>query len=1204
MSVSQLSQDFSPPFDDAVRFLARHAGNGGIYGLKGSAKSFLVAAAVRNGARTVVLVLPDGEEAASAALDLRFYLGEEEVSGHPLAEQAVHYPSSNVLPYSFGGFESDVRLGRMTALHRLCTSPSPRVIVLGLDALIRKVVPKTIFENKSFSLEIGQDIDRDRIVASLAAAGYSRAPLVEDAGDFSVRGFIIDVYSPLYPYPTRIEQNGDRVESIRFFDPTNQRSRDSLSEVQVCPVNIMIPDGRLRETGLRRLVAACEDRGVEKRVRQSLLDDFRHGVRFPGADYYLPYFVDDMDSLFDYLPRDAAICVPHEDILARAFEDLLEEIHRGRESAGEEGLPVPEPEDLYLSPDALLGRIRNFREITISELESEESDSTSYRVQCDSNSDIRTDLMKSKAYDSGMSNLVKRLADWRETGNEVYLVSHTRGQAHRLLKLLEPYSLGVDFRGSPFDPSNLDSSPVPGIRLYVGPLTSGFRLPDARRIALTEEEIFGSRVRTPPRKRARGTLISSLTDLVEGNAVVHEDYGIGIFRGLTRKEFEGVPGEVMVIEFAGGDLLYHPVERLQVIQKYVSGSEGPPRVDRLGGKGWAKTKNRVKQSIREMAKELLDIFAKRQVSKREPYSPMDETFAAFEASFQFEETPDQARAIQDVMESMDSDKPMDMLVCGDVGYGKTEVALRAAFRAMMDGKQVAILVPTTVLAQQHYDTITRRFGGYPFHLDVLSRFRSTAQQKESIKRLKSGKLDIVVGTHRLLAKDVEFRDLGLLVVDEEHRFGVAHKEKIKKYKAQVDVLTLTATPIPRTLNMSLTGIRDLSVIETPPNNRRSIRTHVMRQTDEVVREAILRELNRGGQVFYLHNRVQTISRRCAALQRLIPEGRFAIAHGQMADRELERVMVTFVTGQVNVLVCTSIIESGLDIPTANTMIIERSDAFGLADLYQLRGRVGRSHVRAYAYLLTPPETLMTPDAIKRLAVIQEHSDLGQGFRIAMRDMEIRGAGSILGTSQSGHVALVGYEMYMDLLEEAVQEIKGETPPSRIDPEIQLRIEILIPEDYVPEPQQRMNLYKRLSRASANSEIDEIEDEILDLYGKVPEQAYHLIQVMRIRTAMKEIRVLRLDYSGHHLVLSFDPETDLSPEALVAWAQSDERVRLLPGDRLSYRIGKVDAESRIDACFKLLDFIGKAISRGRTVASPSGIPGPMPEKARTQGLKNR
>lgn len=1204
MTVSQPSESFSSTFDNCVRFLSRHTGNGGVYGLQGSASSFLLAAAVRSDARPFVVILPDGEAASSNALDLRFYLGEEEISTSPLHEDIAHYPSSEVLPYSFGAFESDVWLGRMTTLFRLCSYKAPRVITVGLDALLRRVIPRSVFLTNTLSLEVGQDLDRDAITERLTAAGYSRAPLVEDAGDFSVRGFIFDIYSPLYPYPARIEQMGDKIESIRFFDPSNQRSRESVSTIEICPIHMMIPDRESRDRGVEGVVATCEDRGIEKRVRQRLVDDFTHGVRFPGADYYLPYFLHNLECLFDYLPKDTTIVLPQRDTLARVFEDLLEETYRGRQSADEQGLPVPEPEDLYLAPDEFEQRVESFRTVIVSELEIEEGNRASYHIPCSANRDVRTDLLKAKAYDAGMSGLVNRLSEWRDDGNEIFLVSHTRGQAHRLLKLLEPYSLGLDFRGAPFDPSNLDTDPVPGIRLYVGPLTAGFRMPEARRIALTEEEIFGSRVRTPARKRARGTLISSLTDLVEGHAVVHEDYGIGIFRGLTRKEFEGIPGEVMVIEFAGGDLLYHPVERLQVIQKYVSGSEEPPKIDRLGGRGWAKTKNRVKKSIREMAKELLDIFAKRQVSKREPYSPIDETFAAFEASFEFEETPDQARAIQDVMEAMDADKPMDRLVCGDVGYGKTEVALRAAFRAMMDGKQVAVLVPTTVLAQQHYDTFTRRFNGLPIDVEVLSRFRSPAEQRDTIKRLKAGKLDLVVGTHRLLAKDVEFRDLGLLVVDEEQRFGVAHKEKIKRYKAQVDILTLTATPIPRTLNLSLTGIRDLSVIETPPTNRRSIRTHVMRQTDEVIRESILREINRGGQVFYLHNRVQTIARRCVALQRLIPEGRFAVAHGQMADRELERVMVDFVTGQINVLVCTSIIESGLDIPTANTMIIERSDTFGLADLYQLRGRVGRSHVRAYAYFLTPPETLMTPDAIKRLAVIQEFTDLGQGFRIAMRDMEIRGAGNILGTSQSGHVAQVGYEMYLDLLEQAVQEIKGELPPSRIDPEIRLMLEALIPEAYVPEPQQRMNLYKRLSRASANSEIDDIEEEILDLYGKAPDQVNNLVQLMRIRLAMKEIRILRLDYSKQDLVLTFDSETELSPTTLVAWAQRDDRVRLLPGDRLAYRIGEVDTDARIQSCMRLLDFIREAISAERPPEIPTGPPGPSPEKSGILGLKKR
>ncbi len=471
---------------------------------------------------------------------------------------------------------------------------------------------------------------------------------------------------------------------------------------------------------------------------------------------------------------------------------------------------------------------------------------------------------------------------------------------------------------------------------------------------------------------------------------------------------------------------------------------------------------------------------------------------------------------------------------------------------------------------------------------MLSRFRSPAEQKEALKRLAHGKVDLVIGTHRLLQKDVAFKDLGLLVVDEEQRFGVAHKERIKKYKAHVDVLTLTATPIPRTLNLSLTGIRDLSVIETPPMNRQSIRTHVMRQSDEVIREALLRELSRGGQAFYLHNRVQTIYKRAAALQKLVPEGRFGVAHGQMVDRELERVMMEFVTGKINILVCTSIIESGLDIPRANTIVIERADTFGLADLYQLRGRVGRSQMRAYAYLLTPPETLMTLDAIKRLSVIQEYSNLGQGFRIAMRDMEIRGAGNILGTSQSGHVAQVGYEMYLDLLEQAIQEIKGDQPPPRIDPDIRLKLEALIPEDYVPDPQQRMNLYKRLSRAAEQAEIDEIEEEIIDLYGRTPLQVSHLMQVMRIRLAMKEVRIQRLDYNERDLVLAFDPETQVNPQILIAWAHQDRRIRLLPGDRLALHVGKVDPESRIKKCIALLERLAEA-TYGRESAPASVLP---------------
>ncbi len=1186
MTVDLAAQQLPEFLDQAVKLLSGHAAKGGVYGLKGSAAAFLIAAAVKRNSGPLVLVLPDGDTASGVASDIRFYLGEGETPGNPLLEQVMHYPSSDMRPYASAGFETDVWTSRLATLFRLCHANAPRVVTVGLDALMRRVVPKAAFGDTSFSIGVDRELDRELLLQRLVLAGYNRAPLVEDVGDFSVRGFIIDIYPPLYQYPLRIEQTGDFVESIRFFDPANQRSRDHLPEVEVSPVHMFIPDDQTLEQGLRTVLEACEELGCEKRVRQRLLDDFQHRLRVPGAENYLPYFYSGLDSLLDYLPRDAVVVLPDEPTLSRAAEELEEEVAVGWEAARNEGLPVPSPESLYVLRGDLSRRIQAFRTVVLSHLELEDQDRTTMRVPCTGNQDIRAGLAGVKAYDAGMSGLVKRLDSWRNDGAEVLLVSHTQGQASRLLKLLEPYALNIDFRGEGFDPVHLHAVPVPGIRLYVGGLTSGFRMEQARRIVITEEEIFGPRVRATSRRRARGTFISSLTDLAEQEAVVHEDYGIGIFRGLMTKEFDGVAGEVMVIEYAGGDILYHPVERLQVIQKYVSGAEEPPRIDRLGGKGWAKTRAKVKKSLREMAGELLEIYAKRQVSSREPYSPADENFTAFEASFAFEETPDQAKTIQDVMEAMDKDKPMDVLVCGDVGYGKTEVALRAAFRAVMDHRQVAILVPTTVLAQQHFDTFNRRFAGYPIAVDVVSRFRSSADVKEVCKRLEEGKIDVIIGTHKLLNKNVNFRDLGLLVVDEEHRFGVAHKEKIKKYKAHVDILTLTATPIPRTLNLSLVGIRDLSVIETPPSNRKSIRTHVVKGSDEVVRAAIFREVSRGGQVFYLHNRVRSIFRRTAALKALVPEGSFGVAHGQMADNELEKVMLDFVTGKINVLVCTNIIESGLDIPRANTIIIERADTFGLADLYQLRGRVGRSNVRAYAYLLTPPETLMTPDAAKRLSVIQEYSDLGQGFRIAMRDMEIRGAGNILGTSQSGHVAQVGYEMYLELLEEAVQEMKGETPPPRIDPEIRLKVETLIPEAYVPDPRQRMNLYKRLSRAADGTEIDEIEDEILDLYGKAPGQVDHLVRIMRIRLAMKEIRMLKLEYNPPNLIATFDPETPLNPDEFVAWAQSDfRRIRLLPNDRLMYRIGDGDPERRIAGCQELLDNLNTIIGARPSPAVP-------------------
>ena len=1164
--------------DEIIHFISSSSHPGAVYGLKGSAGSYLIASAVKRGSPTIIKVELDSDASSSSARDTGFFLGLDETAYSTVDSKICHYPSTSTQPYSFAAFESDVWINRAAAMYNLSEGQKPRLLTISLDSLLRKVVPRKSFLSTLLNLAVGQELEREYILEALKDAGYRRAPLVEDVGDFSVRGYIIDLFSPLYFNPVRIEQSGDLIDSIRFFDPVNQRSKDSVQEITISPVNAFIIHESSVDKGIERFVEACERHGVEKRIRQGLLEDLKIRARFPGAENYLPYFFEALEPIISYFPSDSIMVLPDMETTQRTIEELWDEIEQGYKNALESGFPVPDPTDLYLTGNELLERIKTFRNVIFGDLELAGDNLQSFRLDCVSNADIRSGLVKSQAFDTAMSNLVKKFTSWRDVGCAVNLISHTQGQATRLLKLLEPYSIGLDFGETQFNVSNTSSSITPSISLFVGDLSSGFRAERSGLVFLTEEEIFGARVRSSSKKRARGLFISSLDDLSEGESVVHEDYGIGVFRGLVKKEFDGITSEVMVIEYAGGDLLYHPVERLQSIQKYVSGTDIAPRIDRLGGKGWEKTKARIKKSIKEMAKDLLEIYAKRQTATRPPYAAIDDDFAAFEASFEFEETPDQAKAIQDVMDSLDSDRPMDRLVCGDVGYGKTEVAIRAAFRVVMDGKQVAVLVPTTVLAQQHYETFCKRFRGYPIAVESLSRFRSPAEQKEIVEKLANGKTDLVVGTHRLLQKDVHFKDIGLLVLDEEQRFGVAHKERIKKFRAHIDVLTLTATPIPRTLNLSLSGIRDLSIIETPPANRRSIRTYVMSQSDEVIKEAVTRELGRGGQVFYLHNRVQTIYQRAASLQRLIPEARIGVAHGQMGDGELEQVMLDFVSGNLNTLVCTSIIESGLDIPRANTIVIERADTLGLADLYQLKGRVGRSHVRAYAYLLTPPETLMTADAVKRLAVIQEHTELGQGFRVAMRDMEIRGAGNILGTSQSGHVGQVGYEMYLDLLEEAVSEMKGEPIEEKIDPEIHLKIETLIPDDYVPDPKQRMNLYKKLSKASNQNEIDEIEDEIVDLYGKQPIEVLQLISLMRIRYEMKELGLLKLDYSNRELIFSFAPDPRIEPQRLIELIQTDKRMRLIPGDRLGYKLTTEEIDKRIDLCFKLLNRLKSLIEK--------------------------
>jgi transcription-repair coupling factor (superfamily II helicase) len=743
--------------------------------------------------------------------------------------------------------------------------------------------------------------------------------------------------------------------------------------------------------------------------------------------------------------------------------------------------------------------------------------------------------------------------------------------AERLQEMLENHGLRPNFSPKPFSVwTPADSSGWHGT-LVLGNLHRGFSFPKAGLTIITESELFGEK---RPRKRPaiplRDHALAAFSELQLEDYVVHSDHGIGIYRGLLKLTLGEEEHDFLLIEYQGGDKLYLPVYRLNLVQKYAGGGENGPRLDKLGGTSWERSKTRVRKSLRELAEELVKLYATRTVLKGYVFPPADEIYREFEASFEYEETPDQLQAIAEVQKDMGGEKAMDRLVCGDVGFGKTEVALRAAFRAMMAGKQVAVLVPTTVLAQQHYQTFSRRFSSYPFRVEMLSRFRSPAEQKKIIQDLLKGKVDLVIGTHRLLQKDLVFKDLGLLVVDEEHRFGVTHKEKLKQLRANVDALTLTATPIPRTLQMSLTGIRDLSVIETPPEERQSIRTYVTEFDEEIIRDAVRRELRRGGQVFFVHNRVQSIEAMGRLLRKLVPEARIGIAHGQMAERDLEQMMLSFVKKEVDLLLTTTIIESGLDFPSANTILINRADKLGLAQMYQLRGRVGRSNERAYAYLLVPGLAALTSDARKRLEALQEVTELGSGMKLALHDLEIRGAGALLGDAQSGHVAAVGYDMYLQILEEAVQEMKGEEVVPEVEPEMDLPLPALIPSDYLDDIHQRLIFYRRLASARSDQDLEEVREELRDRYGPFPSSLENLLQLMDLKLLLKRARVRRVSWEREKMVITFDPQAPMDPQRLVSAVARGKGTReFTPDQRLKLRPASKDWPGRIGETKKIL-----------------------------------
>ena len=1048
--------------------------------------------------------------------DLTFFY---ELTGRPV-EDLAWLPEWETLPYEATAPHVGLIAHRMTTLHRLLVS-TPTILVTSVAAAMHRVLPRSTFEQAVFRFETAAAFERDLLITDLLRLGYRRVSVVEIPGEFSIRGGIVDIFSTAYPNPIRVEFLGDQVESIRLFDPSTQTSITKLNEGWVLPA--------------REFVRSSDDPDAIVPIQAD-------------AEWRSPDLYESMDTLFDYLSTSPYLALDQPDALKKACESAWEKIDDGylRHVDRDATHPYPSPERLFLTWQGIQQRIERWPMLALEPLAAPDStwnQTFSFSAQAPGSIGLG---IRGTAFSQTLS-----LLEGLRNEHRVVLVARSRGQVDRLLALLREHDLPAD----PWKPTVWSSDRTGKLPFYVlhGDLSAGFLSGDLRLALLTEEELFAKGARHKPQPKSRtATFLSSLEDLNVGDYVVHVQHGIAKYRGLKRLSVQDFESDFLILEFSGGDTLYVPLDRLNQVQRYSGAESHVPRLDRLGGTSWAKTTARVKKDIEEMAQELIDLYANRELVKRNAYGATTTLYHEFEAAFEYEETTDQLRAIEDIGRDMESTKPMDRLVCGDVGYGKTEVAMRAAFKAVEHDRQVAVLVPTTLLAHQHYENFAERFAPFPMRVALLSRFQSPKETKTILKDVTAGTVDVVIGTHRLLQKDVAFRQLGLVIIDEEQWFGVKHKERLKQLRTQVDVLTLTATPIPRTLQMAMSSVRDLSIIDTPPAGRLAIKTEVIRFSDKAVRDAILRELGRGGQIYFVHNRVETMERIGAWLHQLVPEARMVMAHGQMDARPLEAVMLKFVKREADVLIASAIIQSGLDVPNANTIIVNRADLFGLAQLYQLRGRVGRGGEQAYAYFLIPDEGMLTGDAQKRLIAIQQFTELGSGFRIAAADLEIRGAGNLLGKQQSGHIAAIGLDLYMQMVEQAVQRLKGHVIEEEPDPTLQLPVSAFIPEQYVADAHHRLSLYKRLTACGQIGELALLHGEIQDRYGPPPEPVERLVEVMQLRTHAKRLRLASIEVHGQTAKVVFHPKAVI-PETSVHRLMDQLKKRLRFPSPVSFEI---------------------------------------------------
>lgn len=1079
----------------------------GIYGVSESGRVYIIYNIFESIDKSMVVVTQSDMEAKNVYEDLLLYTND------------VHYfPAKEMVFYNIDAISGDLRWARLKVINEILKKKK-KIIVTSIDAFSARYAPHKLFADYTMKFKEADEVNFDEVCKKLIQSGYERVEIVEGKGQFAVRGGILDVFPTCSAYPYRIELFGDEIESIRTFNTESQRSIDKVKKVEIFPAKEIIITDETIALGKEKLkeeyeaIAKSEKNSerVEKlgNILNKNLESLEETSTFETIDSYLPYFCKETESLFEYL-KDYFFIIDDIQRCEGKLESTYLEFEENFTAFSQRGDIFPKQGELLLPKDGVIEAFKDKKIIFLDGLVKKNPWFNPF-------STINLSEVTLNNYQGQLDLLIDEIQNKKNQGYKILILSGTRARGERLVGTLRDRGIESSYKDT------VENIQYGEVVITFGNQLHGFQYPEYKLCVISDKEVFGEAKRKLKKTKSKKkgiAKIKSFAELKPGDYVVHANHGIGVYKGIKQIEVAGHKRDYLDIIYDKGDKLYVPVDQLDLIQKYV-GSEGKsPKVNKLGSAEWQKAKAKVRKSINEIAEDLVKLYAMRSTVKGHKFSKDTEWQKQFEDEFPYDETPDQLSSLEEIKSDMESDKPMDRLLCGDVGYGKTEVALRAAFKAVMDGKQVALLVPTTILAEQHYKNMKNRFSDFPIKIDMVSRFRTAKEQKETLQKVKEGNVDILVGTHRLVSKDIQFKDLGLLIVDEEQRFGVKQKEKIKNIKKNVDVLTLSATPIPRTLHMSLSGVRDISVIETPPEERYPVQTYVVEQNDQLIRDAILREIGRGGQVYFVYNRVENIDVIAKYVQNLVPESKVGVIHGQMAERQLEQEMFNFMDQTYNVLVCTTIIETGMDIQNVNTIIVYDADKMGLSQLYQLRGRVGRSNRIAYAYLLYTKDKVLTEVAEKRLKALKDFTELGSGFKIAMRDLEIRGAGNMMGSSQHGHMAAIGYDLYCRMLEDTVKLIKGDIDKEPVETTVDVKVDAFISADYIEDEIQKIEVYKKIAAIDSYDEYEDIKEELEDRYSKIPHPVRNLMDIAYIKSQAKSLFIEEIKETPKEIVFRF------------------------------------------------------------------------------------